>query len=61
MVSFKPLSLRTDSRRVKALSLYRFALILDELIAHIQEEVPWCMLFVGDILLIDELRDDGKL
>ena len=29
----------------------------DELIAHIQEEVPWCMLFVGDIVLVDESRN----
>ena len=39
------------------LSLYLFALIIDELTTHIQEEVPWCMLFVDDIVLVDESRD----
>ena len=40
-----------------ALSPYLFALIMDELIAHIQEEVPWCMLLVDDIVFIDKSRD----
>ena len=40
-----------------ALSLYLFTLIMDELIAHIQEEVPWYMLFVDNIVLVDESRD----
>ncbi|KAG5628201.1 hypothetical protein H5410_013419 [Solanum commersonii] len=30
---------------------------MDELTRSIQEEVPWCMLFVDDIVLIDETRD----
>ena len=40
-----------------ALSRYLFALITDELTTHIQEEVPWCMLFSNNIVLMDESRD----
>ena len=46
-----------------SISPYLFALIMDELTAHFQEEVPWCILFVDDIVLVDESRDglDAKL
>ena len=36
------------------LSLYLFALIIDELTKHIQDDIPWCMLFTDNIVLIDE-------
>lgn len=39
------------------LSPYLFTLITDELTAHIQEEVPYCMLFANDVVLVDESRD----
>ena len=39
-----------------ALSLYLFALVMDELTKHIQDDIPWCMLFVDDIVLIDETK-----
>ena len=32
---------------------------MDELIAHIQEEVYWCMLFAYGIVLVYESRDGG--
>lgn len=33
-----------------------FALIIDDLTRHIQHEVPWCVLFADDIVLLDETR-----
>ncbi|KAL3518872.1 hypothetical protein ACH5RR_021461 [Cinchona calisaya] len=34
-----------------------FALVRDELTRHIQEEIPWCMLFADDIVLVDGTKD----
>nr|XP_009780146.1 PREDICTED: uncharacterized protein LOC104229240 [Nicotiana sylvestris] len=39
-----------------ALSPFLFALVMDVVSHHIQGEVSWCMLFVNDIVLIDEMR-----
>ena len=35
-----------------------FALTTNELTVHIQEEVPWCLLFADNIMFVDELRDN---
>ena len=29
---------------------------MDELSRAIQDEIPWCMLFVDDMVLVDEMR-----
>jgi hypothetical protein len=37
-----------------ALSLYLFALVMDEVTRDIQCGIPWCMLFTDDMILMDE-------
>lgn len=39
------------------LSPYPFVLDIDELTRYIQEDIPWCMLFVDDIVLLDETKE----
>ena len=39
-----------------ALSPYIFALVMDEVTKSIQGEIPWCMLFAEDVVLIDDSR-----
>jgi hypothetical protein len=40
-----------------ALSPYLFALVIDEVTRDIQGDIPWCMLFVNDVVLVDERRE----
>jgi hypothetical protein len=39
-----------------ALSPYLFALVMDEITRDIQGDIPWCMTFVDDVVLLDESR-----
>ena len=38
------------------MSPFLFAIVMDELTRAIKDEIPWCMLFVDDIVLVDERR-----
>ena len=37
-----------------ALSLYLFALVMDEVTRNIQGDIPLCILFADDVVLVDE-------
>jgi hypothetical protein len=40
-----------------ALSSYLFALVIDEVTRDIQGDIPWCLLFTDDVVLVDESRE----
>ena len=43
-----------------ALSPYLFALVMDEVTRDIQGDIPWCMLFADDVVLVDDSQTGGK-
>ncbi|KAH0455515.1 hypothetical protein IEQ34_015547 [Dendrobium chrysotoxum] len=44
-------------RKVEVLYLTYVKKVMDVLTRHLQEDVPWCMLFADDILLVDKTRE----
>jgi hypothetical protein len=38
------------------LSPYLFALVMDEVTRDIQGDIPWCMLFTDDVILVNESK-----
>jgi Reverse transcriptase (RNA-dependent DNA polymerase) len=45
-----------DLHQGSTLSPYIFTLVMDEITNDIQGDIPWCMLFADDVVLIDESR-----
>jgi Reverse transcriptase (RNA-dependent DNA polymerase) len=56
-------SIKIKLHQGSTLSSYIFTLVMDEVTKDIQKDIPWCMLFVVDVMLIDEsrIRVDQKL
>ncbi|XP_047262418.1 uncharacterized protein LOC124895917 [Capsicum annuum] len=55
---YEHFSILTELHQGSNLSSFLFALVMDVLMQNIQGEVPWCMLFVDDTVLIDESRQE---
>jgi hypothetical protein len=53
----------TGLHQGSALNPYLFALVMDEVTRDIQGDIPWCMLFADDVVLVNESRTgvDQKL
>jgi Reverse transcriptase (RNA-dependent DNA polymerase) len=49
-------SIKIRLHQGSVLSLYIFTLVMDEITNDIQRDIPWCMLFADDVVLIDESR-----
>jgi Reverse transcriptase (RNA-dependent DNA polymerase) len=49
-------SIKIGLHQGSTLSPYIFTLVMDEITKDIQGDIPWCMLFADDVVLIDESR-----
>ncbi|PKA57161.1 ataxia telangiectasia mutated family protein [Apostasia shenzhenica] len=56
----KDFSITVGLHQGSTLSSYLFALIVEVMTGHIQDEVPWCMLFADDIVLIEKTKEGAK-
>jgi hypothetical protein len=50
-----PINIRLNQGSI--LSPYLFALVIDEVTRDIQGDIPWCMFFADDVVLVDESRE----
>ena len=50
-------SITTRVHQELVLSPFLFIIIIDEITKGIQDKIPWCMLFVNDIVLVDVIRE----
>ena len=50
-------SITIELYQESALSSFLFDIVMDELTRATQDEILWCMLFVDDIVLVDETRE----
>ncbi|PKA63279.1 ubiquitin-protein ligase E3 C [Apostasia shenzhenica] len=56
----KNFSITVGLHQGSALSPYPFALIMKVMTEHIQDEVPWCMLFADNIVLVEKTKERAK-
>jgi len=47
----------TGVHQGSVLSPFLFTVVIDEFAREIQDEIPWCMLFADELVLVDETRD----
>ena len=46
--------IRIGLHQGSTLSPYLFVLVIDKVTRDLQGDIPWCMLFVDDVVLVDE-------
>jgi hypothetical protein len=37
---------------------FKYALVMNKVTRDIQDDIPWCMLFADDVVLLDESRTE---
>ena len=54
-----PIKTKIGLHQGSALSPYLFVLVMDEVTRDIPGDIPWCMLFADDVVLVDDSRTGG--